>query len=218
MGNEIKKISVNAFERVVKESNEYNTAEVEWYGEKIIVKRRLSLEEMMYFVNGVVDNCFADDESYLPEVKEFSIRCGMLEMYGNFRLPTNVSSRYALVFSEAGTLAYDLIAQQIDLIQFEEIQDVIEEKIDYRVNTSIEKANRQINELVNSLMQMEEQMKGIFGDMTADEMNGLIGSLLNGVDEEKLMKAYMEYQAGNAAEGAEDNVVPFSSSDSKDGE
>lgn len=218
MGNEIKKISVNAFERAVEASNEELTAEAEWYGETIAVKRRLSLEEMMFFADAVAKNCFTDEGDYLPEIKEFAIRCGVLEMYGNFRLPENVSKRYDLVFSEAGTLAFDMIAQLIDLVQFEELQDVIEEKIDYRVNTSIEKANRQINKLVDSLMQMEEQMKDIFGGMSTEEVNGLIGSLAKGVDEEKLMKAYMEYQAGNAEADAESNVIPFEPAQKEDGE
>lgn len=218
MANELKKISVNAFERAVEDSGEILTTEATWYAETIHIKRRLSLEEMMFFADAVAGNCFTDDDIYLPEVKEFSIRSGVLEMYGNFRLPANVSKRYELVFSEAGTLAFDLIAQNIDLVQFEEILDVIEEKIDYRVNTSIEKANRQISQLVDSLMHMEQQMKDIFGGMSTEEVSGLIGSLAQGVDEEKLMKAYMKYQAGNAEAETEGNVIPFAPAAEEGGE
>ena len=192
MPKEIKKISVNAFERIVNESNEPQTIKLDWHGEELFVTHRLSLENMMVFVNGVVNTCFTEDGSYVPEVREFTTRCAVLELYGNFRLPQNVSKRYELVLSSAGYEAFEMIVNNIDFGQFEMITDAISDGIDYRINTDIEKANRRVNELAASLEQIGEQLNGLFGDMSADEAKALIASLVNGVDEEKLMNAYLD--------------------------
>lgn len=209
MANEMKKISIGSFERIAKENSKSDFFALDWHGEQIIVKHKLGLNDMIIFVNGVVDNCFTEDGSYIPEVKSFSIRSGVMEMYGNFRLPNKLAARYDLLFSDAGLEAYDLILKNIDHIQFGELLDAIDDKIDYRANTDISSANRQINELVRGLTEMEKQLADTFSGLSKEDLNGLISSLSKGIDEEKLMKAYLsrgEAESGDVTDGKEMSV------------
>lgn len=192
MANEEKRISISAIERAVKESDDADVVQIEWRGETIPVKRRLNLAEMMAFVDGVASNVFSDDGSYVPEVEGLLRRSAILELYGSFRLPQNIEHRYELLYSPVMRETADMILEQVDQVQYEEILDAIRDRIDYRMNTDIEKANRKVNELISSLLDMESTFKGILGDVSQDDVRALLSSLTKGVDEEKIVNAYMD--------------------------
>ena len=185
-----KKISINALDNIMKESNEqYITAE--WCEENIIIKRTLSLTEMLSFVKSVVSLCFGDGDEYMPEVKDFLIKSFVLETYANFRLPTNMEHRYDLVYN---TDAFDIVLEHINRTQFGEICNSIDEKIDNVIKANIETINNQINDIHQAFEDMQNKLGDLFSDIEADDINKLISAISDGgqFDEEKVVKAYMD--------------------------
>lgn len=192
MDKEIKRISVNAIERIIEASTEPGLVEVNWHGETITVKCRLGLTDMMRFVDTVSNNSFLDDGTYYPEVEGFARRCAILEVYGNLRLPQNIEQRYKFVYSNVVSEAIDMILSNVDQNQYAEILDAIQDKIDYRVNTEMEKANRRVEEIARSLTDLENVFKDMFDGMSPDDVKSLIGALAHGVDEKKIVDAIMD--------------------------
>lgn len=198
MADKQKVISVHAIENVIRNEAD-DTVELDWYGETLAVKKRLSIGEMLVFVNGVTDNCFTEELVYIPEVADYVRRCAILELYGNFRLPQDTEKRYKFVYSEPMEKAVDMILNVIDMQQYMEIMDALQNKIDYRINTDIERANRRVSEAEESLLKLENDLREVFSGLTAEDVSGLIGALARGVDEEKIVNAYVDRQQRDAA-------------------
>ncbi len=195
-------IAADAVERIARENAEPEYTETGWYGETLRVKHRLNAAEMIAFVNALADNCFAEDGSYMPEAYEFTRRCIVLELYGNFALPEDITARYDAVFGPACGEAFETILVMIDRAQFESIERAARRKIDYRVNTDILAAKRELEGLVAKLTEMAEQFGSLFEGFSAEDAKGLIGALAKGVDEEKLMEAYVKQLKGAETDGA----------------
>ncbi|MBR1525582.1 MAG: hypothetical protein IJ640_02865 [Prevotella sp.] len=190
MADKVKNISINAMERVVKESGD-TVITKEWHGSELVIQRRLGLLDMMSFVDGVVKTCFTGDEhKYTPEVRDFAIRCSILEMYANFTLPQNVEKRYEFVY---GCDAVDNVVQEIDATQFDLILQAIDEKIQFVADAHIEAINQQMNELYASFAELENHLSAVFEGVDADGMANIVKALQSGnLDEEKLVNAYFD--------------------------
>lgn len=185
----IKKISANAFERVMKDT--YTPTEIlDWHGIEITIKKNLSLIEMMEFVDGVVKSCFTKDtNTYVPEIKEFAIKVCVLEKYANFTMPSNAEKQYALIY---GTDAVQRVLDHINPQQYNEICDAITKKIDNLAQANIEAVNKQMNELYSAFDNLQSQLSGLFDGINNNDLRAVAGALVDGgLDEEKLVKAYI---------------------------
>lgn len=191
MANKIKKISINTLEKCVKEAAGEPFVTREWRGIDVDIKVRLSLMEMMTFVDGVVKSCFTEQSAeYMPEIQDFAIRCSVLETYANFTLPSNIEKRYELAY---GCDVYDVILSVIDRAQFDTIMRAIDEKISHLADANIEAINRQVNELYASLSSLEERLSEAFRGIDNESLSGLVDAISNGkLDEEKLVQAYFD--------------------------
>lgn len=191
MAKRRKKISVNAFERCVANVSGDPVIIKEWNGVDIIINKRLTLPEMMSFVDGVVKSCFTDDDSvYMPEVRDFALRCSVLEMYGNFSLPANIEKKYELVY---GCDACEVILSEIDRSQFDAMLQAIDEKIDHIAEANIEAIHRQINDLYASFSGLDERLSSVFSGIDKDMMTGLVSAMSGSkIDEETLIKTYLK--------------------------
>lgn len=94
----VNRIDASTLVEVVNKTEE-QTTEFEWNGMSVVVNRTLPMETMLEFVDYVVKTCFSDDGEYLPEVKDFAIKSCLLEMYANFDLPTDLPTRYAVIYN-----------------------------------------------------------------------------------------------------------------------
>ena len=194
----IKRITVNAFENVMKET--YTPTEVfDWNGIEVTVKKHLSLQEMLEFVDSVVKSCFANEShAYMPEVKDFAIKVCVLEKYANFTMPRNVESKYALV---SYTDAFAQVLRHIDLGQFGEINVAIENKVANLAQANIEAVNKQMNELYSAFDNLQTQLASLFEGINGEDMKAVVEALSNGaLDEEKLVKAYTAQTTGGSGE------------------
>ena len=216
--NEIKRISVNSLERITGDDELYTS--FNWEGEEVVVKKRLSLSEMLTMVDGVTDGCFTDDGQYTPEARQFTTDCAILELYANFRLPSNIEKRYDIVCSKAVQTVISGIVEKIDRRQFNMIQDAITEKIDYRINTQTAAIERQINELSKQIEEIGNELTSVFQDTTPEEMKSVLASLANGVDEEKIVDAIVKARYTDATKAfaendkADDTVIEFADAQS----
>lgn len=183
-----KKISINAFDKIVKE-NYTPTTTVEWHGQEIVVKRTLSFKEMMEFVDSVTKTCFTiSTNTYMPEVKDFAVKSNILERYANFTLPNNLDHRYELIYSSD---AIETVLNHISHQQFNEIMVSIDAKIKNLAQSNIEAMNKQMNELYAAFANLQTQMEGMFSGVNPDNFNALIGAFGGGLNEDKLVDAYL---------------------------
>jgi len=205
MADKIKRISVNALERVVKDMDE-GIITKNWHSIEVSIKRRLGLYDMMTFVDSVVKTCFTgDDNKYTPEVLDFAIRCAVLESYANFTLPENVETRYDFVY---GCDAYEFVAAAIDPDQFDLILDAIDEKIEHIARAQADAVIQKANEMVASLEQLEEQLSTVFAGVGEEDMAGIIKALQSGtMDEGKLVDAYFDARDKRAENKNDSGIV-----------
>ena len=190
MATKVKKISINELERCVKENNGDAVVTKEWHGIDLVIKRRLSLPEMMRFVDGTVKSCFVGESlEYTPEVKDFVIRCNVLTAYANFTLPSNIEKRYDLVY---GCDAYRTVLDNIDYEQFDDMLCSIDEKISHLAQANIEAIAHQMNGFYAALDGFESRLSNAFGNIDSDAISQFITAVSDGkLDEGKLVQAYL---------------------------
>ena len=163
--------------------------DAEWNGATLHIKRTLSLREMASFVEYVVGSCFTEDlNEYLPEVKDFAIRCCMLEIYGNLTLPESIDEKYEVAY---GSDITDFIIEYIDQSQFRAMLIAVDEKIKHRARNSIEALNKQMSDVFAGLSAVEKVASDIFDGVDSDTIQKLAGAMANGsFDERKLVEAF----------------------------
>lgn len=184
-----KRISVNALEKVVKDTYA-PTVTFNWNDIEVTVKKNLSLREMLEFVNDVTKSCFtADTSSYMPEIKDFAIKACVLEMYANFTMPRNVEAKYDLIYH---TDAFESVLNHINMRQFGEICHSIDKKIENLAQANIEAVNKQMNELYNAFNNLQSHLSNLFTDIQSEDIQKIAGAMAEGgLSEEALVKAYM---------------------------
>lgn len=196
------KIGAEIFANAVKNSSESNTITGNWNGIDVVIKRTLSLKDMLTFVDNVVKTCFSESDGiYMPEVKDFAIKKCILEMYANFELPSNVEESYSLIY-ESNII--DFVICNINNSQLREIVQSAEEKMEHLAQANIEMVNRQMNELYAAFDNLQKQIAGAFAGVDANDVNKLVGAISNGqIDEEKMVKAFLNER------NSDNKVVPM---------
>ena len=152
------KINIDEFKAAI---NAISTpdAVVEWHGIEMTIKRLLSLEEMLTFVNDVVSSCFEEKTGeYIPEIKDFAIRCSIMESYAGFVLPSDLSEKYSMIYNSD---IVSFIVKHIDKNQFESILSSIDDKIEHQAQNNIEAINKQMNELIAGFSTIEQNLSNI---------------------------------------------------------
>lgn len=181
------KISVNAFEKVVK--NNTNTTTIRWNDIEVVVTPSLSLREMMAFVNNVVTLCFVgEDNQYTPEVKDFAVKANVLEKYANFTLPKSIEKQYDFIYN---TDAFESVLMAVNPHQFQEMMVAIDKKLDYIASSSVADAERRINGILSSVEGLGSQIESVFSGIDSETMTSIAKAIQNGrLDEGTLMKEY----------------------------
>lgn len=185
-----KKTEINPIEKVMQDVAQ-KTKKIEWNGITIEVKNRMTIRELSTFVASATDICFTSSEDYLPEVFEYAISIATLISYTDFNLPESIEEQYDLV---AFT---DIVAKVVECIeapeQYASAVDAVKEKIDYRVETDINLVRKQAAELFTSVENMLTKLNDVFGGIESADIQGMVKAFSDGkIDEEKIMKAYLE--------------------------
>ena len=214
MAKKENRISVNAFERVVKS---YEQAGVEWSPDivatwndlNVTIHRVLPLKDMMAFVERVARSCFdVDSGEYLPQAKDFAIRSNILDSYANFTMPKDLDLQYRFIYA---TDAVDFVLEHIDRRQFNEIVRSIDAKIEYNIRRNVEAMEKRVDDAVNAVMNFLRQFGGLMDGVTKEDVSNVVNAVSNdSLDEEKLVKAIFAEKGidqKDDAEGTPDNVV-----------
>lgn len=191
----VKKISINAFEKIVKENFE-NTVTKEWFGIPVTITKTISFEEVVNFVAEVADNCFLSDGRYIPEAMQALIDCGVVRHYTNINLPANLSSAYELVM-QSGIM--DFIMPEINSNQYNDIIIAIRDKIEYACDTNVTEFKNSLSEMVRSMTDLQEKTTEMFGRISPDEISALLSAFSDDkAIENKIVDAYIERQKADS--------------------
>ena len=163
-------------------------------GVEIQIRRTLPLNEMLEFVAEVVASCIdKEDGSYVPEVMQFSISTSVLTRYANFRLPTDISKQYDLVYN---TDAVEQVLKHINQEQYEQIVFAIENRIEHELAMIHASTAAKVNELLERFNTVIEQSESMFDGLNDVDLTSLLSNLatVKDVDEEKLVGAVLKAQ------------------------
>lgn len=167
----VKKISINAFEKTIKENFE-NTVTKDWFGIPVTITKTISFEEVVSFVAEVADNCFLDDGRYIPEAMQALIDCGVVRHYTNISLPANLSSAYELVM-QSGII--DFIMSEINYGQYNNILLAIRDKVEYACESNAAEFNKAIEKMTVSMNEIQEATKDMFSKISPDDVQKIMG-------------------------------------------
>lgn len=185
----IQKISVNAMDEIMKRFETVET--VEWNGLQVIIKKNLSLEEMMTFANSVVKSCFDQASgAYMPEVKDFAIRANVLDMYTNFTLPKDLEKQYDMVIRSG---AVEMVLNHINYMQFNELVKAIDSKLQNTADANIQAFITKLDNVTTAFSDMQTEMEKMFSGVDSEDIGKLVGAIVNGDNtEEGIVKSYLE--------------------------
>ena len=199
MANENMEITYELLKEHSGIEDEYLYTTIQFNDLYVKVKRRLSLYEMIEFVDSVVKICFpANDAKYMPEVKDLAIRRSIVEMYTGIEFPVGVEEVYDFVY---GTGIVQSILEEVDAQQFQNILDSIDEKLDYVTQTNIEGMTSKVNELYSSLKSLADQFTEALPEFDKEALSNLMQWALNGPDEKKIVNAIFEAKDERAKGG-----------------
>lgn len=194
--NKTKRISVNAMDEIMRGID--NTSVVEWNGIEVTIKKTLPMDDMLNFVDSVVQSCFdAQTGEYRPEAKDFAIRVNIMTRYANFSLPErNVEKQYDIV-TRSG--AVEMILEHIDARQYFELIQAINDKTNHKASANIQVLTLKFNDVVTEFENLQRKMDSMFAGVSSDDIKNIANSFANGgFSEEKLVKAVVESRGAEA--------------------
>lgn len=184
-----KKISVTAMDEIMKRYQETET--VQWNGLDVIIKKNLSMDDMLNFVDSVVNSCFdAQTGEYRPEAKDFAMRVNVLTRYANFSLPErNVEHQYQIAVLSG---AVDMILNYVNAAQFYEMGRAIDAKIEHKASANIQVLTKKFDDVVTEFENLQAKLSTMFTGVSSDDLKKLAETLANGnFSEEKIVEAMM---------------------------
>lgn len=119
------------------------------------IKKRLSLPEVLTFVNHVATGCVGEDV-YYPELLSFLMEKNTLLFYGGVEVEGEVESQYEFISNVSKDL-WEYLYNEIDLNQYEKIHDAIEKKIAYLIQRYAGKSK--CDELFEAMIRFVENLE-----------------------------------------------------------
>lgn len=160
-------------------------------GVEIRVRRRLTLEEMYAFVDGICKSCVSKEGEYYPESYQYALDESLLRYYTDCELPEDAASVYALMYE-----ARDLVRQikgEIDRNQYQDMLIAIDRKIEHEVHVAENAVAMSMQRLMTKIEDIGNRLEGVFEGIDNDTMAGIVKTL-GGMDEGKLAKAINKEQ------------------------
>lgn len=176
---------VNAIQPVV--------STIEWNGITIKIKDRLTISDIVSFTYKVSELCFTENNSeYLPEVMKFAIGIETIEYYTDLELPESTDDKYKLV---AQTDLVEHVVEHIDQVQYADVVAAADEKTSYKADSAISMARKEIEEIYLAAKSLFDKISEAFSGLTPDDFKTMVTTISNnGLDEAKLMEAYLNHK------------------------
>lgn len=190
----MEKVSVSKVEKMMKE-NYNNIVSVELNGLPLKIKKTISLNDMTSMVAYIYSNAFNDDGEYVPEVFDFALRCITIELYSNVTLPKNIESKYTFAYESC---IYEAIMEVVNEEQYAAICEAAHRKISNRLKTNSDELRKQLSVIADEFKTIAAGLSS-FKNISPDDLKAVMEAVgEHGIDEAKLMNAYMAYKSGEA--------------------
>lgn len=183
------KISVNTIDEIMKRFAETET--IDWNGLQVVIKKNLSLEDMMAFANSVTKSCFDQASgAYMPEIKDFAIRANVVDFYTNFTLPKDLTKQYDMVIRSG---IVETVLNYVNFAQFSELTKAIDAKLQNTADANIQAFIQKLDKVTAAFTHMQEQMETMFSGVNNEDVSKFISTVANGGDPaENVVKSYLE--------------------------
>lgn len=184
-----KKLSVADFESALTVENIVTEILSNTNGVEITISKSISLDEMILFVQEVVEACIdGETGEYLPEAYDFAMRVAILTHYANFTMPSDMEKQYWLVYN---TTAVEQVLQHINTRQFNDIVRAIDKKIEFMLNILSSSAVSKVNEIIAKFSDIAIAGENVFKGIDTNTMTSVMQSLskLNNMSEKELANA-----------------------------
>ena len=140
------------------------------------VKKILSLEETMRYIEDVVSaSIMEDDLMIVPVAREYINRKNVLTYYANFTMPSNSSRAYELVMGASELI--DEIIKSIDKPQYKMIQRCIDERIEFEKQKMLSTQVQQIQKLAGEIEHMTDNFSALFSGVNGEQMSDFIKNM-----------------------------------------
>ena len=167
----------------------YESGMIEWNGIEITIKTELNMNECIEFEKIASENCFSELGEYLPEMLEFTVGIATVLTYTDLELPDNIEDKYKIIMC---TDLVDSIAAYINKEQYGRLMSCLDERIEYKITSHIDTIRRQVDELYLNAESLFSRISEIFEGINPEDLRTMISAVgANGVDEEKILKAYL---------------------------
>ncbi len=179
--------------------------DVQWNGLNIHVKKRLSVTEMLNFVNTVVSWCVDEDTGeYKPEWRVPSYNLAVIKMYTNLTLPKDFSKQYLISYCSS---LICVITACVDSRQLESMGEAIDAKISYVLQCSSSAIYKQMSDVVNAFSQMQDVANEMFTEENVATVKQFMETV-NDIDvsSDKALKLYE--MKGDAEDKNSESVLP----------
>ena len=190
--SEQKMISVEKMDEIMKDYFPAETV-IDYHGQELVVYRTVPFIVFCDMVRKIAGACFNPDTGeYMPEVREFATRASVMEAYTNIRVPQNPEHQYQMLYC---TDLWDIIINAISGSQYLDLDTSIDERIRVRNDANRVEFESEVQRVVDTITQTGEQITEIFQNVSADDLQNLVGAIENGaVDENKLVQAVVSEQ------------------------
>ena len=190
----VKKVSINAFEKAIRENIAPNISTEEWCGLEITITNTIPLKDMMSLV--------AEGAGEIADVGYLQIylikHSGLfypgcdIDRYTNINLPGSLEARYDLVM-RSGIL--DFILPKINSNQYNDIVVAVRDRIDYMCDTNVTEFRNSLTEMVTSMSMLQEKTAELFGNINPEEVHSLLNAFGDSkAVEERVVDTYIEKQ------------------------
>lgn len=198
----LKRVSINALEKVMKDMDQSAYVETNWRGVDILVRKYLPLKTMLEFVENVVGSCISENGGYNPEAKEFAIKTNILTKYANFTMPSNIELHYDLV-NKTDAVAY--VLDFIDGDQMDEIRYAIDERIRYMIHINASAVQKQLMDINSAFYNIQSQFTDMFSGLKEGDMKALADAISSHkeLNEEALVEAFIKSKKEESEDDAE---------------
>lgn len=199
-----KRISVTEFKKAVDEKCSEAIPPVvtdEWNGIQVTMRTSLPMNEMIAFVQEVVELSFTEDGQYVPEVIDVLIKRGVLSRYANFNLPADLVRAYELIYHSD---AFEFVVSHINSNQLTEIVNAISVGLKYRCDSDVTALRAKVEELVVNFSDAAEKLDAVLNGISSEDVASLITAMSSGqLDEAKLVEAFLSQKIGDDEQNAD---------------
>lgn len=99
-----------------------NKITISWHGKKIKVYSALSFNDYNSLIKSILDLCTLESKDVIPEVVPFVFRSEVVSFYSNVELPSDVESRFFILFQSD---LYKTISANINPDQLKSIVEIL---------------------------------------------------------------------------------------------